>query len=287
MARDAIIAAGQADRAEAALLKARLTTALLEIERIKMQLAVLRRQRYGQSSERLDRDIDQLELQLEDLETDCAEQVAATAESPEPNAASKPRCPAAGRKPLPAHLPREATPDKADHLEPSRDFLQHLGHVLAKASELAAVAAAAHHLRLMHHGLARQMVGQRLAHRLPARLGRTPGCAWIRDRGLALGLALLQVFQPQLQVDDVRVEPLGRTAILLAAQRGQLRPQVLDLDGGRAKLRPRHGQLVPKCGDFLVGRAACQVHAAKLADELSLYNHKPRKHEPDGLVLAC
>src|SRR3954463_14158649 len=40
--RDAIIAAGQAERAEAALLKARLTTALLEIERIKMQLAVLR-----------------------------------------------------------------------------------------------------------------------------------------------------------------------------------------------------------------------------------------------------
>ncbi len=106
-ARDAIIAAGQADRAEAALLKARLTTALLEIERIKMQLAVLRRQRYGQSSERLDRDIDQLELQLEDLEADCAEQVAATAESPEPHAAPKPRRPSSGRKPLPAHLPRE------------------------------------------------------------------------------------------------------------------------------------------------------------------------------------
>lgn len=105
--RDAIIAAGQADRDEAALLKARLTTALLEIERIKMQLALLRRQRYGQSSERLDRDIDQLELQLEDLEADCAEQVAATAGSPEPNAAPKPRRPSSGRKPLPAHLPRE------------------------------------------------------------------------------------------------------------------------------------------------------------------------------------
>ena len=45
--RDAVIAASQAELAEAALLKARLTTALLEIERIKMQLAVLRRQRYG------------------------------------------------------------------------------------------------------------------------------------------------------------------------------------------------------------------------------------------------
>ena len=68
--RDAIIAAAQAERADAALLKARLTTALLEIERIKLQLAVLRRQRYGQSSERLDHDIDQLEMQLEDLEAE-------------------------------------------------------------------------------------------------------------------------------------------------------------------------------------------------------------------------
>ena len=105
--RDAIIAAGQAELAEAALLKARLSTALLEIERIKMQLAVLRRQRYGQSSERLDRDIDQLELRLEDLEADCGEQAATTAEIPEPNPGPKPRRKATGRKPLPAHLPRE------------------------------------------------------------------------------------------------------------------------------------------------------------------------------------
>ncbi len=105
--RDAIIAAGQAELAEAALLKARLTTALLEIERIKMQLAVLRRQRYGQSSERLDRDIDQLEMRLEDLEADCGEQTAATSEIPEPNPGPKPRRRPSGRKPLPAHLPRE------------------------------------------------------------------------------------------------------------------------------------------------------------------------------------
>jgi len=105
--RDAVIAASQAELAEAALLKARLTTALLEIERIKMQLAVLRRQRYGQSSERLDRDIDQLELRLEDLEADCGEQAAATGEIPEPNAGPKPSRKPSGRKPLPAHLPRE------------------------------------------------------------------------------------------------------------------------------------------------------------------------------------
>lgn len=105
--RDAIIAAAQDARADAALLKARLTTALLEIERIKLQLAVLRRQRYGQSSERLDRDIDQLEMQLEDLETDCGEQVAASAGTDNPPTAPKPRCQPSSRKPLPAHLPRE------------------------------------------------------------------------------------------------------------------------------------------------------------------------------------
>ena len=49
--RDAIIAMREAELAEAAVVKARLTAALLEIEQIKMQLATLRRQRYGRSSE--------------------------------------------------------------------------------------------------------------------------------------------------------------------------------------------------------------------------------------------
>ena len=43
--RDAIIASREAELAEAAIVKAKLTAALLEIEQIKMQLATLRRQR--------------------------------------------------------------------------------------------------------------------------------------------------------------------------------------------------------------------------------------------------
>jgi len=66
--RDTIIAAHEAELAEAAVVKARLTAALLEIEQIKLQLATLRRQRYGQTSERLDSDIAQLEMRLEDCE---------------------------------------------------------------------------------------------------------------------------------------------------------------------------------------------------------------------------
>jgi hypothetical protein len=43
--RDAIIAAREAELAEAAIVKAKLTAALLEIEQIKMQLSTLRRHR--------------------------------------------------------------------------------------------------------------------------------------------------------------------------------------------------------------------------------------------------
>jgi len=93
---------------ELAASEARLKVALLEIEQIKMQLAVLRRQRYGQSSERLDGEIVQLELRLEDLEETVGEQIAAR---PRPREAkdqdlSQERKPT-GRKPLPPHLPRE------------------------------------------------------------------------------------------------------------------------------------------------------------------------------------
>jgi hypothetical protein len=75
--REAIIAVRDAELAEAAVVKARLTPALLEIEQIKLQLATLRWQRYGQSSERLDSDIAQLEMRLKDCEERLGEQIAA------------------------------------------------------------------------------------------------------------------------------------------------------------------------------------------------------------------
>ena len=78
--RDAIIAAREAELAEAAIVKAKLTAALLEIEQIKMQLATLRRQRYGRSSEKLDNDIAQLEMRLEDCEEEVGEHLAARPE---------------------------------------------------------------------------------------------------------------------------------------------------------------------------------------------------------------
>ena len=73
---------------------------------LRLQLARLRRQQFGRSSERLDRDIDQLELTLEDLEAEQATVAPASAGTGDTHqsapAAAKP-----ARRPLPDHLPRE------------------------------------------------------------------------------------------------------------------------------------------------------------------------------------
>jgi hypothetical protein len=65
-------------------------------------LAKLRRMKFGHSSEKLDRQIEQLELRLEALQVNSAEIVAA---QPEPIAKQESARPA--RRPLPEHLPRE------------------------------------------------------------------------------------------------------------------------------------------------------------------------------------
>src|SRR6266849_6365286 len=72
----------------------------------KLLIAKLKREQYGQSSERGRKLIDQLELQLEELEASAAEDEAAAAPADDtavrPFTRKKPV-----RAPLPAHLPRE------------------------------------------------------------------------------------------------------------------------------------------------------------------------------------
>ena len=80
------------------LAESRIHTQTLTIEQLRLQLARLKRARFGRSSESLDQRIAQLELALEDLE--------ATQAMPPPVAA-KPVAPRPVRRPLPAHLPRE------------------------------------------------------------------------------------------------------------------------------------------------------------------------------------
>ena len=60
----------------AAALAAEVHAKTLLIEKLRMQLAILRRARFGRSSEKLDREIEQLELLLGDMEeSDAARQV--------------------------------------------------------------------------------------------------------------------------------------------------------------------------------------------------------------------
>jgi transposase len=101
---DALRAFALACQAElkAAELSVQLRT--LEIEKLKFQIARLRRMQFGRSSERITRQIEQLELQLEELETGEAEDItkAEAEDRPAPvRERAKPK-----RKPLPDHLPR-------------------------------------------------------------------------------------------------------------------------------------------------------------------------------------
>jgi transposase len=73
----------------------------LEIERLRLQLARLRRMQFGRSSEALNATIAQLELRLEELEA--AEAAVPTAAAAASSVAPRPPV----RRALPAHLPRE------------------------------------------------------------------------------------------------------------------------------------------------------------------------------------
>lgn len=92
----------------AARLQAELYAKSLHIEKLKAELALSKRARYGRSSER----IEQLELLVGELEADEAEH-----EAKEPAAASDKRRSASptprARQPLPAHLPRERVAHEA------------------------------------------------------------------------------------------------------------------------------------------------------------------------------
>jgi transposase len=72
-----------------------------QIEHLKLLIAKLRRLQFGRSSEKLSREIEQLELRLEELQT--AQAQATTVQEP----SAQPEREKPARKPLPEHLPRE------------------------------------------------------------------------------------------------------------------------------------------------------------------------------------
>jgi len=113
--RERIIAEKETQLAERdrllAVRDAELYAKTLQIEHLKAQLAVLRRTRFGRSSEKLDREIEQLELLLGELEEGVAESNARAEQAEQEPASPRRATPRdhkpTGRKPLPAHLPRE------------------------------------------------------------------------------------------------------------------------------------------------------------------------------------
>src|ERR1700732_2777181 len=97
-----------------------------EIEHWKLRIAKLRRMQFGRKSEKLDRQIEQLELRLDELQATQAENTAAS-QTPAVAAADAKVNEKPARRPLPEHLPREvrkylpkqeACPDCGGKLKP-------------------------------------------------------------------------------------------------------------------------------------------------------------------------
>ncbi|SRR6267143_82986 len=78
-----------------------------EIAKLKFQLARYRRAEFGRSSEQLARDLAQLELAIEAVETDQAERLAASPPEVAAVIAAAVAAQKPARRPLPEHLPRE------------------------------------------------------------------------------------------------------------------------------------------------------------------------------------
>ena len=122
--------------AQVAALRQQLSSRSLEIEHLKLTIAKLRRMQFGRRSEKLDRQIEQLELRLEDLQAD--EGAADMAAAP---AAPRAQRESVGRKPLPDHLEREervhlpasdGCPDCGGRLKPlGEDVAEQLEYVRA------------------------------------------------------------------------------------------------------------------------------------------------------------
>jgi hypothetical protein len=103
-------------RSFAASLQTELYAKTLHIEKLKMQLAVLRRARFGRSSEKLDSEIEQMELLLGELEEGQAQGRAATVPPGEPSSpasSSQREKTQPVRRTLPEHLPRERVEHEA------------------------------------------------------------------------------------------------------------------------------------------------------------------------------
>ncbi len=109
----ALVLEGQAALRESLAENTRLRVSVLhhtaQIEKLKLQLARLRRMQFGRSSEKLESQIEQLELLIEELETPAVAEPVTEHSIPEPAHADLASAPSIKprRQSLPEHLPRE------------------------------------------------------------------------------------------------------------------------------------------------------------------------------------
>lgn len=85
-----------------------------QIEHLKLVIEKYRRMLFGTKSEKLSGELEQMELQLEELETSEAAEEAAEEKSSQAQSAGRPRR-RPRRKPLPEHLPREVVMHMPEH----------------------------------------------------------------------------------------------------------------------------------------------------------------------------
>ena len=154
---------------EAELATARQTTLHLSawIEKLKLEIARLKRMQFGRSSERLGERIDQLELIVEDLEVSQAQAGPAS-----PACVAEKRAPV--RKPLPAHLPRETVRHESEPNCPDcGSVLKTIGEDLAEMLEYVPA-----HFKVIRH------VRPRLACRCCERIVQAAAPSRPIDRGI-------------------------------------------------------------------------------------------------------
>ncbi|HEX7636459.1 MAG TPA: tyrosine-type recombinase/integrase [Noviherbaspirillum sp.] len=108
-----------------------LPTGAAEIEHLKLRIAKLRRMQFGRKSEKLDRQLEQLEPRLEDLQADEGQTASRAQRQRRPFRAP------AQKKPLPAHLPREeqAHAPAEDACPSCGGALKHLGEDVSEQLE--------------------------------------------------------------------------------------------------------------------------------------------------------
>ena len=237
--------------AEAAALKAKAEASSVEatIVHLKLMIEKLRRELYGQRSERTARLIDQMELQLEELEAQASEDEIAAERAA---ATSMPIRRRPARKPFPEHLPRERVVIPAPTSCPCCGSmkLSKLGEDVTETLEV-----------VPRQWKVLQYVREKFTCRACERISQTPAPFHVLPRGFAgpslLAMVLFEKFGQH--------QPLNRQAERYA----KTLATELILDFGQDAANPNYADAT-HIGNIILGRVAVRENDAKPALELGL-----------------